>query len=165
MHNPFLLHPQQLQKTWKDLRAEISTDMSLSQKLSLIQKFWNQAPIGSPFLDYLDTGSWPDPWTLIDSKNLDINSTALGMFYTLLLSDDKTWTGDRLRLLLLRNRQQCWERLVCEIDHRWLLNYDRHRVVDATEISDITCLHTYKYDMHRRRIAETDHYDMSQIGV
>ena len=165
MHNPFLLHPQQLQKTWKDLRAEISTDLSLSQKLSLVQKFWNHAPIGSPFLDYLDTGSWPDPWNLIDAKHLDINSVALGMFYTLLLSDDRSWTADRLTLLLIRNGEQCWERLVCMVDDRWLLNYDRQAVVDASEMPNITCLHTYKYDRHKRKIVETDHYHMSQLGA
>jgi hypothetical protein len=29
----------------------------------------------------------------------------------------------------------------------------------------ITCLHTYKYDRHKRKIVETDHYHMSQLGA
>ena len=89
LDNPFLLHPQHLQKRWKDLRKSISSLTSDLEKLQAVSAFWNLAPISRPYLDYLNSSTWPDAWSLVDTKLLDTNTLALGMFYTLLFSDDK----------------------------------------------------------------------------
>ena len=154
--NPFLLHPQQLQKYWKDLRKSISDNSADLAKLNAVSEFWNRAPISSPYLDYLNTATWPDAWSLVDTKLLDTNTLALGMFYTLLLSDDKVWTANRLMLAMLRNKKESWERLVCVVDGRWLLNYDRDQIIDGYEIADMCFMHMYKYNLHVRGFYEID---------
>jgi hypothetical protein len=154
MHNPFLLHPQQLRQIWKDIRKSLDPAAETVVQLKTVSDFWNRAPTSSPYLDCLDTSSWPDAWILIESKLFDHNTLALGMFYTLLLSDTKQFTADRLKLVWLRNNAESWERLVCIVDDRWLLNYDRENVVDTYLLPDMLCMHTYKYDLHKRRIIE-----------
>ena len=155
MENHFLLHPQQLQRLWKDLRGSITDELSTTQQLQMVVNFWCMAPISRPYLDYVDISTWPDPWTLIDSKLIDPNVVALGMFYTLLLSEDKSWRADRLKLAMIRNRTDCWERLICVVDERWLLNYTYNRVVDSREEpADLHAMHIYKYDLHKRNIIE-----------
>jgi hypothetical protein len=156
MHNPFLLHPQQLRQYWKDMRKSFNAADGIETQLKTVSDFWNKAPTSRPYLDCLDTGTWPDAWLLIESKLLDHNTLGLGMFYTLLLSESKQWTADRLKLVWLRNQTESWERLVCVVDDRWLLNYDRDSIVDAYALPDMLCMHTYKYDLHKRRIVEID---------
>jgi len=152
--NPFLLHPQQLQQQWKDLRKSISCDISDIEKLQQVVDFWKLAPISSPYLDYLNVHTWPDAWSLVDFKLLDINTVALGMFYTLLFSNDRVWTTDRLVLALIKNERESWERLVCIVDGSWLLNYDCDRVVDAKNYTDMFFMHMYKYNLHKRCLYE-----------
>ena len=155
MENPFFLHPQQLQRLWKDLRGSINSNMPTAQQLHTVVDFWRLAPISQPYLDYVDSSTWPDPWSLIDSKLIDPNVVALGMFYTLLLSEDQSWRSDRLKLAMIRNRTDCWERLICVVDQRWLLNYNYNRIVDGREeTADLHCMHIYKYDLHKRNIVE-----------
>jgi len=154
MHNPFLLHPQQLRQSWKDIRTACDGSMDLISQLQLVSDFWNKAPTSRPFLDYLDTSAWPDPWTLLDSRVLDSNSLSLGMFYTLLLSSDHRVDENNLRLCMMRQPNISWEGMVCMVDDRYLMGYDRLNVVDISLIPDLLVMHTYKYDLRKRCIVE-----------
>ena len=154
MHNPFLLHPQQLRQCWKDLRTSPDGSTDLIKHLQAISDFWNQAPIIKPYLDYLDPGAWPDPWTLLDSKLLDKNSLSLGMFYTILLCNDANIKNIRVTLSMMRQPSISWEGLVCVIDDRWIMGYDNNAVVDLYSIPDLRVMHTYKYDLRKRCIQE-----------
>ena len=154
MNNPFLLPPAQLRQSWKNLRNSIDISMPVMDILQTVSKFWNLAPTSRPYLDYLDSASWPDPWTLLENKNLDSNSINLGIFYTLLLCNDTRIDNQNLRLAMMRDPMICWEGLVCIVDDKWVIGYDTNAVVDIHSIPDMLCMHTYKYDLQKRRVVE-----------
>jgi len=154
MNNPFLLPPAQLRQSWKNLRNSIDTSLPVMDILQTVSKFWNLAPTSRPYLDYLDPDAWPDPWTLLDSKILDSNSISLGIFYTLLLCNDSRIENKNLKLAMMRDPMISWEGLVCIVDDRWVIGYDTSTVVDTHSIPDMLCMHTYKYDLQKRRVVE-----------
>ena len=159
MHNPFLSHPQQLRQCWKDIRSSLDGSINLINQLQLIADFWNQAPISKPYLDYLDPESWPDPWTLLDSKQLDKNSLSLGMFYTILLSSNERIKNIDISLAMMRQPNISWEGLVCVVNGQWIMGYDNNAVVDLYSIPDLRVMHTYKYDLRKRCIIEINEFD------
>jgi hypothetical protein len=154
MNNPFLMHPQQLRQCWKDLRTSLDGSVDLKNQLQLISNFWNQAPISKPYLDYLDPEAWPDPWTLLDNKLLDRNSLSLGMFYTIWLSKDCRMANNSVALAMMRQPNISWEGMVCVVNGQWIMGYDTNAVVDLYSIPDLRVMHTYKYDLRKRCIAE-----------
>jgi hypothetical protein len=154
MINPFLLPPAQLRQTWKNLRNSIDQSMPVIDILQTVSKFWNLAPTSKPYLDYLDPETWPDPWTLLDSKNLDVNSISLGVFYTLLHCNDTRIANANLKLVMMRQPMVSWEGLVCIVDDQWVIGYDTGKLVDIASIPDMLCMHTYKYDLQKRRVVE-----------
>jgi len=156
MHNPFLLHSQQLRQRWKDLRSSFDGETDLIAQLQTVSDFWNQAPTSKPYLDYLDPSNWPDAWSLLDNKILDKNSLSLGMFYTLMLCGQRSIDPARLRLSMVRQSSLAWEGLVCVVDDRWAIGYDANRVIDIQSIPDLFIMHTYKYDLRKRSIAEIE---------
>ena len=136
----------------------MTVDVPISAQLTTVSDFWNQAPISKPYLDCLDTESWPDAWSLIDNRILDANTVSLGMFYTLLFCEDRRWTADRLRLAMLRQPLLAWEGLVCLADDQWMIGYDRRGVTDLQSIPGLLCMHTYKYDLRKRCVIEIREY-------
>jgi len=159
MHNPFLAHPQQLRQHWKDLRSSLVGIDDTLRQLQSISDFWNQAPISKPYLDYLDPESWPDPWTLLETKIFDKNSLSLGMLYTILLCDDAKVKKISVKLAMMRQPTISWEGLVCVVDDRWLMGYDNNSIVDLYSIPDLRVMHTYKYDLRKRCIIEINEFD------
>ena len=154
MHNPFLSHPQQLRQFWKDLRSSSDDSGDIFSQLKAISDFWNQAPISKPYLEYLDPEAWPDPWTLLESKLLDKNSLSLGMFYTILLSNNSRIKTLGVTLAMMRQPNISWEGLVCVVDGQWLMGYDNNTIVDMYSIPDLRVMHTYKYDLRKRCVTE-----------
>ena len=160
MHNPFLLHPKELRQSWKDLRASLDGFTDLVKQLQLVSDFWNQAPIGKPYLNYLDPESWPDPWLLIDSKILDRNSLSLGMFYTIMLANNAV-KNKNIKLAMIRQPSISWEGLVCTVDDSWIIGYDRDKVCNIDSIPDMLVMHMYKYDLHKRCVTEIKLFNSS----
>jgi len=151
MHNPFLVHSQQLRQHWKDLRIKLETEVDPKIKSKIALDFWNQAPTSKPFLDYMEPSTWPDPWTLLDNKIFDANSISLGIFWTLQLGQVHS---DKLTLAMLRQPSQAWEGLVCIVDDQLVVGYDRHKVWHLAELPDMRVMHMYKYDLQKRCIRE-----------
>lgn len=55
--------------------------------MAVCAQAWAYAPFVSTYLDPLDAGSWPDPWQLIIDSKYDSLAIALGMLYTLNLTN------------------------------------------------------------------------------
>ena len=69
---------------WKALRDTIETAID---PMAVCAQAWAYAPFVSTYLDPLDAGSWPDPWQLIINSKYDSLAIALGMLYTLNLTN------------------------------------------------------------------------------
>jgi len=71
---------------WKSFRRHIGT-LSLEQALAECQEFWQSAPFTPYYLDHTELDKWPDPWQLVYENYYCDLAKALGIVYTLYLSE------------------------------------------------------------------------------
>ena len=88
MTNVFILDYETRLRAWATLREKIP-QLPIDQKCVEIDNFWQRAPLMTHYLhtDYIN--DWPDPWQLISDNLYCYYGRALGMIYTLILSDTK----------------------------------------------------------------------------
>lgn len=144
MNNPFLESPSNLRKEWKQLRNSLTADLSDLQQLEIVSKWWAQCPTAHQWLDYDHVHTWPDPWELITTKNLDYSAISLGIEYTLLLNGDGRWTGNRIQLCLASDIGRTMQHLVVIVDNKLVLNASYAKVIDLTD--ELIVHSRYRYD-------------------
>ncbi len=86
MLNPFQDSYTQRLKSWRDLRNRIANS-SIEQSCVEVDKWWQQAPLVQHHLHWNDISNWPDPWALLSENTYCLLTRALGMVYTLLMSE------------------------------------------------------------------------------
>jgi hypothetical protein len=86
--NVFILDYEARLRAWATLRENIS-QLSIDQKCIEIDAFWQRVPLMNHYLHRDFINDWPDPWQLIADNTYCYYSRALGMIYTLILSDTK----------------------------------------------------------------------------
>jgi len=86
--NVFILDYETRLKAWATLREKIP-QLPIDQRCVEIDNFWQRVPLMTHYLhtDYIN--DWPDPWQLISDNLYCYYGRALGMIYTLILSDTK----------------------------------------------------------------------------
>jgi hypothetical protein len=86
--NVFILEYETRLRAWATLREKIP-QLPIDQKCVEIDNFWQRVPLMTHYLhtDYIN--DWPDPWQLISDNLYCYYGRALGMIYTLILSDTK----------------------------------------------------------------------------
>lgn len=147
MVSPFLQGSKILLKLWKELRSQLTSDKTDQQHLQLVINFWSKAPVGVRALDWDDCGSWPDAWLLIHLNEFDESAVALGMFYTLILSEDERWSSDRCKLLLIKDDVLSQQKIVLSIDNQWFMNYEYRKIIAVNDISnDYYVQQVYDFD-------------------
>ena len=78
----------------------------------------------------------------------------MGMFYTLILADGDRWYPNRLRLLLIRDNVRHVQKIILEIDKKWLLNLDYNSVVDKQALGyKLLIQHEYCHDKEHNTIS------------
>lgn len=68
---------------WKNFRDQLEKSSDPFQE---VVDFWCKAPLVGQYLDPYDRGTWPDPWHLVLDDKFDNLSIALGMLYTVKLT-------------------------------------------------------------------------------
>jgi len=131
MDSAFISGYQNLYRCWKELRQSINACNDIDA-LANVVNFWSLAPLSTRVLDWDEPASWPTPWEMLHLGMFDESALALGMYYTLNLSDDERWTPNRLQLILIRDIDRHVQKIILEVDKKWLLNYDYNCVVDAS---------------------------------
>lgn len=84
--NPFQSTYDCRLREWKNLRI-ISRGKSLPDLCIDIDDWWQQTPLINHHLHPLDSESWPDPWTLLSENIYCTLTRAVGICYTLLMTD------------------------------------------------------------------------------
>jgi hypothetical protein len=86
--NVFILDYETRLRAWATLREKIP-QLPIDQKCVEIDNFWQRVPLMTHYLhtDYIN--DWPDPWQLISDNLYCYYGRALGIIYTLILSDTK----------------------------------------------------------------------------
>lgn len=100
---------------WVRLRNLIQVD-NLQSSLVKVNDWWFQSPITHHYLHWDDYQSWPGPWDLLaDNVYCDV-ARALGMLYTVAMTD----VGSQLRLELIKTKN---ENLVLVDGGKYILNW------------------------------------------
>lgn len=110
------LDPNDRLKKWRLFRNSLS-ELSLNEVISEVINFWKMSPVGRRVLDVDNSNNWPNPWDLIHKGDMDENSVALGMAYTLHL------VGYPCKIMLVQNRKDHYFGLIVLVDEMFVLNY------------------------------------------
>jgi hypothetical protein len=126
-------------REWKNLRI-IIRGQSLEKLCVDVDRWWQQAPIINHHLHPADSESWPDPWTLL-SENIYCQLTrAVGICYTLLLSDILD-----VKLVQVSDSQCEEHNLVVVGNAKYVLNYWPNTVL-SNNLSDFKIIKTLPTD-------------------
>ncbi len=116
---------------WKRFRDTLET----SQKpLEDLADFWSRAPFVSSYLDENNPAEWPDPWHLVLDERLDDLAIALGMLYTLKLTQRFMESDCEIHMSMLPDKTHCHFLLV---DNKYVLNYRYKEVVEVSELKGL----------------------------
>jgi hypothetical protein len=80
------LSPDDRLDHWRDFRRELDT-LSTEQALQQCSHLWSYAPFVQRYLTPERVNSWPNPWELLAENRYCDLAKALGIVYTLHLSD------------------------------------------------------------------------------
>lgn len=126
---------------WRRFRTEISV-MDFDSAVQRVNEFWWKAPFGNQFFSQDLPEDWPGPWELIYENYYDDIARALGMLYTIALSDHGN--NHTLELICFRDRSK-EHNLVSIDDDKYVLNMDLDVGVNKALVSKkarIICRHT-----------------------
>lgn len=123
--NPFVISTTQLLTDWKTIRTGLKSQTE-EQQLASVAEFWAQAPLSTMAYDPEALDTYPTPWEMMHANDWCRNSVAVGMEFTLRLGG---WTPDRLTIKMIRDYDISEQKLVVEVDQKYLLNYEYRSVV------------------------------------
>lgn len=127
----FDLRPEDRISEWRKFRKSIQ----YLDRMEMLQKttdLWKTAPLVNHYLDLDNCENWPDPWTLLVDNMYCEAARALGMFYTLFLTE----RFDKRDLnVVIYNSKQGYDTavVVCE---KYALNIHYQDVVNTTLITN-----------------------------
>jgi hypothetical protein len=115
--NPFQNTFEERLRSWKNLRL-IIRGQPLDQACVEVDTWWQRAPLIKHHLHPDDVSNWPDPWTLLSENNYSELTRAVGVCYTLLLSDIMD-----VQLIQGRNKL-CEDHYLVLVGHaKYIINY------------------------------------------
>jgi hypothetical protein len=114
---------------WKKFRDKIETSQS---PFVDVAEFWATAPFVSRYLDPSIPQSWPDPWKLIIDGKFDNLAIALGMLYTLQLTD--RFKDSNFKICEFNDNNE--KRYFLMVDNNSILNYEYRLVRYQKDLVD-----------------------------
>ena len=115
---------------WKRIRDEVEIS---NQPLDLVAEVWSRAPFVNPYLDPKDSKSWPDPWQIVLNDRLDELAIALGMLYTIKLTQRFMATPCEIHMSIpYRERDS---RFYLFVDDKFILNYEPRKVLSIGTVN------------------------------
>ena len=116
---------------WREFRNKLETSNNPFQEVA---SFWSRAPFVSPYLNPNNPSDWPDPWHLILDDRYDELAIALGMLYTIKLTQRFMNTKCEIHTSLLPEEQT--PRYLLIVDDK-VLNLEYNSVVDLKDFNNI----------------------------
>lgn len=132
-------------RDWKDLRLTIR-QIPLDQVCVKVDAWWQQAPLVNHHLHYADVETWPDPWSLLSENIYCTLTRAIGICYTLLMSDIYDIQ------LVMATDSQCEEyNLVLVGKPKYVINYWPDTVLSTT-LNDFTIIRQLSLEQLKQKI-------------
>lgn len=140
----FNIPSQERLAVWRKFRQTLEP-LSDEDKVKSVVDFWSRAPRVNFYLNPEHLQEWPDPWELITENMYCDIAVALGMTYTLALTDG--FDASRLKLQIMRSRQQSIEVNLSVVDQGlYVLNYSHNEVLNISQLpKDLYSLYQFDY--------------------
>ena len=140
----FNIPSQERLAVWRKFRQTLEP-LSDEDKVKSVVDFWSRAPRVNFYLNPEHLQEWPDPWELITENMYCDIAVALGMTYTLALTDG--FDASRLKLQIMRSRQQSLEVNLSVVDQGlYVLNYSHNEVLNISQLPrDLYSLYQFDY--------------------
>ena len=117
---------------WKQFRNNLE---SSETPFLDVAELWSRAPFVSPYLDPKNSTEWPDPWHLVLDLRLDDLAIALGMLYTIKLTQRFIDTPCEIHMSMsLKNKETNYFLVV---DNKYVLNKEYKNVVGIDELKGL----------------------------
>ena len=128
----FDLHGNDRLIEWKQFRDRLET---APNPLEQVAEFWSRAPFVNSYLNPQMPDQWPDPWHLVLDGRLDDLAIALGMLYTIKLTQRFIQTKCEIHKLMIPGKDA--EEYVLIVDDRHVLNHACRTVSSVEEIKHL----------------------------
>lgn len=115
--------------TWKEFRDSLE---SSDRPFEDVAELWSNAPFVSPYLDPKNPTEWPDPWHLIIDGRLDNLAIALGMLYTIKLTQRFMSAKCEIHTSMSSNEKDPQYLLI--VDDQYILNLEYKQVVQVKDV-------------------------------
>ena len=121
----FNLYDNERLTAWKQFRDSLETS---NCPLDDVAVFWSSAPFVSSYLDPNNPSKWPDPWHLIAEGRFDDLAIAVGMLYTIKLTQRFMDSNIEIHKSIIPEEKD--PKYVVIVDGQYVLNLD-YRVVST----------------------------------
>lgn len=117
---------------WREFRLQLEVSDTPFKDLA---DFWSNAPFVNQYINPDNPKGWPDPWHLILDDKYDDLAVALGMFYTVKLTQRFMDTYCEIHISTLPHDKAPRFNLI--IDNKWVLNWDYREVVSVENLPEV----------------------------
>jgi hypothetical protein len=143
--NPFQSTYNQRLREWKNLRLLIRGE-NLDIACVHVDNWWQQAPLINHHFHPLDSDNWSDPWTILSENIYCTLTRAVGICYTLLMSDIVS-----VELVQARDQECTDHNLVIVGSAKYVLNYYPNSVL-STSLKDFEIERVLTLDSIKKHI-------------
>jgi hypothetical protein len=126
------LKPDDRLDRWKQFRKRLGT-LPLESALAECVDFWQKAPFTPYYLEHADQTNWPDPWQLVYENYYCDLAKALGIVYTLHLSEHGT--NLEMSIRVYQDTASRGQYNLAWIDQgKYVLNFISDEIVNRTQL-------------------------------
>jgi hypothetical protein len=118
---------------WRDFRKTLAL-LPFDRALEAVAEFWHGCPFHPFYLDPENVENWPDPWQLITENYYCDLAKALGMLYTIHLSEHRNNINAEIRVYYDPENKYTYNLVVFD-QGKYVLNFRDDTVVNTASIN------------------------------
>jgi len=126
------LDPDERLARWRAFRKSLNA-LPLDEAATTVADFWTSCPFTPYYLDPDKPDTWPDPWTLVEENYWCDLAKALGMLYTIKLTEHKPEVEIRV---YYDRESKVYYNLVWIAQGKYVLNMNDGEVLNKTQIAE-----------------------------
>ena len=139
----FDLSYQEKVRAWRNFRLEVSW-LDRADILDRTAKLWGQAPLAMQHLAYDLPDTWPQPWDLISYHSFDEVGKALGIYYTLFLTN--RFDKRDLDVVIYNNKESSTIMPTVDVYNKYTLNWSNGEVVNTSVVENSSNNRIWRYN-------------------
>ena len=125
---------------WRLFRLELN-QLPFEEALKKVSHLWSYAPFVRHHLAPEDGQNWPNPWTLLHENCYCDVAKALGMLYTIYLTNHRSNITE-IEICLCKDEKEEYA-LVNVNNGQYILNYVFDEVVNKEQLKELESLYIY----------------------